>query len=105
MGESGGYGMLIGPHSTPEERDEYAAQVRADPADFIAQPTLSFSRAPCMVEGRMEPRHVDLRPYVLQGRESRLVPGSFCRVALRSGSLVVNSSQGGGCKDLWVLED
>ncbi|MXX53040.1 MAG: circularly permuted type 2 ATP-grasp protein [Dehalococcoidia bacterium] len=105
VGESGGYGMLIGPHSTPEERDEYAAQVRADPADFIAQPTLSFSRSPCMVEGRMEPRHVDLRPYVLQGRESRLVPGSFCRVALRRGSLVVNSSQGGGCKDLWVLED
>ena len=105
VGESGGYGMLIGPHSTPEERDEYAAQVHADPSDFIAQPTLSFSRAPCMVEGRMEPRHVDLRPYVLQGRESRLVPGSFCRVALRRGSLVVNSSQGGGCKDLWVLED
>lgn len=105
VGESGGYGMLIGPHSTPEERDEYAVQVRADPADFIAQPTLSFSRSPCMIEGRMEPRHVDLRPYVLQGRESRLVPGSFCRVALRRGSLVVNSSQGGGCKDLWVLED
>ena len=105
VGESGGYGMLIGPHSTPEERDEYAAQVRADPADFIAQPTLSFSRAPCMIEGGVEPRHVDLRPYVLQGRESRLVPGSFCRVALRRGSLVVNSSQGGGCKDLWVLED
>ncbi len=105
VGESGGYGMLIGPHSTPEERDEYAAQIRADPADFISQPTLSFSRAPCMVEGRMEPRHVDLRPYVLQGSESRLVPGAFCRVALRRGSLVVNSSQGGGCKDLWVLED
>ena len=64
--------MLIGPHSTPEERDEYAVQVRADPADFIAQPTLSFSRAPCLVEGRMEPRHVDLRPYVLQGAN----PGS-----------------------------
>lgn len=105
VGESGGYGMLIGPHSTPEERDEYAVQVRANPADFISQPTLSFSRAPCMVEGRMEPRHVDLRPYVLQGIESRLVPGAFCRVALRRGSLVVNSSQGGGCKDLWVLEN
>ena len=105
VGESGGYGMLIGPHSTPEERDEYAQQILADPADFISQPTLSFSRAPCMVEGTMEPRHVDLRPYVLQGIESRLVPGAFCRVALRRGSLVVNSSQGGGCKDLWVLED
>ena len=105
VGESGGYGMLVGPHSTPEERDEYAKQVRADPADFISQPTLSLSRAPCMVDGRIEARHVDLRPYVLQGRDSRLVPGAFCRVALRKGSLVVNSSQGGGCKDLWVLED
>ena len=104
VGESGGYGMLVGPHSTPEERDEYAKQVRANPADFISQPTLSLSRAPCMVDGRIEPRHVDLRPYVLQGRDSRLVPGAFCRVALREGSLVVNSSQGGGCKDLWVLE-
>ena len=105
VGESGGYGMLIGPHATPEERSEYAEQILADPADFISQPTLSLSRAPCVVEGRMEPRHVDLRPYALQGRESRLVPGAFCRVALRRGSLVVNSSQGGGCKDLWVLED
>ena len=104
VGESGGYGMLVGPHSTPQEREEYAKQVRANPADFISQPTLSLSRAPCVVEGRIEPRHVDLRPYVLQGRESRLVPGAFCRVALRRGSLVVNSSQGGGCKDLWVLE-
>ncbi|MCY4653179.1 MAG: circularly permuted type 2 ATP-grasp protein [Dehalococcoidia bacterium] len=105
VGESGGYGMLVGPHSTLEERDEYAKQVRANPADFISQPTLSLSRAPCMIDGRIEPRHVDLRPYVLQGRDSRLVPGAFCRVALRKGSLVVNSSQGGGCKDLWVLED
>ena len=105
VGESGGYGMLIGPHSTPEERNEYAKQVRANPADFISQPTLSLSRAPCVVNGRIEPRHVDLRPYVLQGRESRLVPGAFCRVALRRGSLVVNSSQGGGCKDIWILEE
>ena len=105
VGESGGYGMLVGPHSTPQERDEYAKQVRANPADFISQPTLALSRAPCMIDGRMEPRHVDLRPYVLQGRQSRLVPGAFCRVALRRGSLVVNSSQGGGCKDIWVLEE
>ena len=105
VGESGGYGMLVGPHSTIEERDEYAKQVRANPADFISQPTLSLSRAPCMIDGRIEPRHVDLRPYVLQGSDSRLVPGAFCRVALRKGSLVVNSSQGGGCKDLWVLEE
>ena len=66
---------------------------------------LALSRAPCLVEGRAEPRHVDLRPYVLRGRETRIVPGAFCRVALRPGSLVVNSSQGGGGKDLWVLED
>ena len=105
VGESGGYGMLVGPHSTPEERNEYAKQVRANPADFISQPTLSLSRAPCVIDGRIEPRHVDLRPYVLQGRESRLVPGAFCRVALRRGSIVVNSSQGGGCKDIWVLEE
>ena len=105
VGESGGYGTLVGPHSTPEERAAYAEQLRADPADFISQPVLDLSRAPCLIEGRFEPRHVDLRPFVLQGRETRIVPGAFCRVALRRGSLVVNSSQGGGGKDLWVLED
>ncbi len=105
VGESGGYGMLVGPHSTPEERDDYAKQVRANPADFISQPVLSLSRAPCVIDGRAEPRHVDLRPFVLNGRRIRIVPGAFCRVALRRGSLVVNSSQGGGGKDLWVLGD
>ena len=105
VGESGGYGMLIGPHATPEERDAYALKMRENPADFISQPVLTFSRAPCLVEGSFEPRHVDLRPYVLQGRETRIVPGAFCRVALRRGSLVVNSSQGGGGKDVWVLEE
>ena len=105
VGESGGYGMLVGPHSTPEERDAYAKQVRANPADFISQPVLSLSRAPCVIDGRAEPRHVDLRPFVLNGRRIRIVPGAFCRVALRRGSLVVNSSQGGGGKDLWVLGD
>ncbi len=105
VGESGGYGMLVGPHATPQEREEYAKQVRADPADFISQPTLALSRAPCLTEGRFEPRHVDLRPFVLHGRETRIVPGAFCRVALRRGSLVVNSSQGGGGKDLWILAD
>ena len=103
VGESGGYGMLVGPHATPKERREYAKEVRADPADFISQPTLALSRAPCLIEDRFEPRHVDLRPFVLCGRETRIVPGAFCRVALRRGSLVVNSSQGGGGKDLWVL--
>ena len=105
VGESGGYGMLIGPHATPAERTAYAEEIRADPADFISQPVLSLSSAPCFIEGRAEPRHVDLRPFVLHGRETRIVPGAFCRVALRRGSLVVNSSQGGGGKDLWVLED
>ena len=105
VGESGGYGMLIGPHSSAEEREEYAEQVRADPAGFISQPTLALSRSPCFVEGGVEPRHVDLRPFVLHGLKTRIVPGAFCRVALRRGSLVVNSSQGGGGKDFWVLED
>ena len=105
VGESGGYGMLVGPHATQEERNEYAKGLRADPADFISQPTLALSRAPCLVGGRIEPRHVDLRPFVLHGQETRIVPGAFCRVALRKGSLVVNSSQGGGGKDLWVVEE
>ena len=105
VGESGGYGMLIGPHATPKEREEYAVQLRANPADFISQPVLALSRAPCLIEDSFEPRHVDLRPFVLHGQETRMVPGAFCRVALRRGSLVVNSSQGGGGKDLWVLGD
>ena len=105
VGESGGYGMIIGPHSTQQERDEYSRVLRADPAGFISQPVLDLSRSPCFIEGRFEPRHVDLRPFILTGRQTRIVPGAFCRVALRRGSLVVNSSQGGGGKDIWVLED
>ena len=104
VGESGGYGMLVGPHATAAEREAYAHELRTNPADFISQPVLSLSRAPCLVDGRLEPRHVDLRPFVLRGRKTRIVPGAFCRVALRRGSLVVNSSQGGGGKDVWVLE-
>ena len=104
VGESGGYGMIIGPHATQEERDDYARVLRADPAGFIAQPVLDLSRSPCLIDGRFEPRHVDLRPFILTGRQTRIVPGAFCRVALRRGSLVVNSSQGGGGKDVWVLE-
>ena len=103
VGESGGYGMLIGPHATPKEREEYAVQLRSNPADFVSQPVLALSRAPCLIEGNFEPRHVDLRPFVLHGKTTRMIPGAFCRVALRRGSLVVNSSQGGGGKDLWVL--
>ena len=103
VGESGGYGMLIGPHSTAAEREEFRVRILADPRNYIAQPTLALSRAPCFMEGRIESRHVDLRPYVLFGDKVTIVPGGLTRVALRKGSLVVNSSQGGGSKDTWVL--
>jgi uncharacterized circularly permuted ATP-grasp superfamily protein len=105
VGESGGYGMLIGPHSTAAEREGFKAKILADPRNFIAQPTLSLSRAPCFMGEGVEPRHVDLRPYVLYGDRVTVVPGGLTRVALRKGSLVVNSSQGGGSKDTWVLEE
>jgi uncharacterized circularly permuted ATP-grasp superfamily protein len=103
VGESGGYGMLIGPQSTKAEQDEFARKIEADPRNYIAQPTISFSRAPCLIGDELEPRHVDLRPYVLYGDKVIIVPGGLTRVALKSGSLVVNSSQGGGSKDTWVL--
>jgi uncharacterized circularly permuted ATP-grasp superfamily protein len=104
VGESGGYGMLIGPHSTKQEREEFRQRIEANPRNYIAQPTLAFSRAPCFQEdGSIEPRHVDLRPYILFGDKVTIVPGGLTRVALRKGSLVVNSSQGGGSKDTWVL--
>ncbi len=103
VGGSGGYGMIVGPQATTQERSNYAAKVREDPANYIAQPTLDLSRSPCLSEVGAAPRHVDLRTFVLNGKETRLVPGAFCRVALKPGSLVVNSSQGGGGKDLWVL--
>jgi uncharacterized circularly permuted ATP-grasp superfamily protein len=102
---SGGYGMLIGPHSTPEQREEFARRILARPADYIAQPTLALSTVPTLSGETIAPRHVDLRPYVLTGKEVRIVPGGLTRVALREGSLVVNSSQGGGTKDTWVLDD
>jgi uncharacterized circularly permuted ATP-grasp superfamily protein len=104
VGESGGYGMLIGPHSTAEQREEMRRSVLADPRNYIAQPTLALSTAPCFIEGSIEPRHVDLRPYVLFGEKVTIVPGGLTRVALTKGSLVVNSSQGGGSKDTWVLQ-
>jgi len=104
VGESGGYGMLIGPHSTAEEREQFRLRIIENPRNYIAQPTLALSRAPCFIEGRVEPRHVDLRPYILNGGdEITIIPGGLTRVALRKGSLVVNSSQGGGSKDTWVL--
>jgi uncharacterized circularly permuted ATP-grasp superfamily protein len=103
VGESGGYGMLIGPHSTPDECNQFREQILANPRNYIAQPTLALSRAPCFIEGQVEARHVDLRPYILYGEKVTIVPGGLTRVALRRGSLVVNSSQGGGSKDTWVL--
>jgi uncharacterized circularly permuted ATP-grasp superfamily protein len=102
---SGGYGMLVGPHSTKDQRAEFGRKIAARPADFIAQPTLALSTVPCFVEEGIAPRHVDLRPYVLCGADKvRCTPGGLTRVALKKGSLVVNSSQGGGTKDTWVVE-
>jgi len=104
VGESGGYGMLIGPQSTAAEREEFQRRIEANPRNYIAQPTLDFSRSPCLFDdGSVEPRHIDLRPYILFGDKVTIVPGGLTRVALRKGSLVVNSSQGGGSKDTWVL--
>jgi uncharacterized circularly permuted ATP-grasp superfamily protein len=105
VGESGGYGMLIGPQSTAQQREEFRALILADPRNYIAQPTLALSCAPCLIDGEVESRHIDLRPYILMGDKVTLVPGGLTRVALRPGSLVVNSSQGGGSKDTWVLRD
>lgn len=102
---SGGYGMLIGPHATKAEREEFRLRILAKPNEYIAQPTLALSTCPTIVEQGIAPRHVDLRPFVLNGRDIRIVPGGLTRVALRDGSLVVNSSQGGGTKDTWILED
>jgi uncharacterized circularly permuted ATP-grasp superfamily protein len=104
VGESGGYGMLIGPHSTQAQREIFRAKILANPRNYIAQPTISLSCSPCFIDGQVEPRHVDLRPYILNaGDQITIVPGGLTRVALRKGSLVVNSSQGGGSKDTWVL--
>ena len=106
VGESGGYGMLVGPHASAQERSEYAEQVKANPRNFIAQPTLSLSRVPTLVDDHFEGRHVDLRPYILYGADDDIyvMPGGLTRVALKKGSLVVNSSQGGGSKDTWVVD-
>lgn len=105
VGESGGYGMLIGPQSTAEQREHFRQLMEAEPRNYIAQPTLALSRAPCFVDGEVAARHIDLRPYILYGENVTLVPGGLTRVALRRGSLVVNSSQGGGSKDTWVLRE
>ncbi|WPC03537.1 circularly permuted type 2 ATP-grasp protein [Pseudomonas benzenivorans] len=102
---SGGYGMLVGPAASKAEIEKFRERLMAKPEAYIAQPTLSLSTCPTFVENGIAPRHIDLRPFVLSGRETRLVPGGLTRVALREGSLVVNSSQGGGTKDTWIVED
>ena len=103
--ESGGYGMLIGPRATPEERAQFAELIRANPRNYMAQPTLDISTAPTLVDGKLAPRHLDLRPFVLQSDKLYATTGGLTRVALRQGSLVVNSSQGGGSKDTWIVEE
>ena len=105
VGEAGGYDMLIGPRSTKEEQEKFIAAIKERPRNYIAQPTLALSTAPCFLEGGVTARHIDLRPFMLQGAKPMLVPGGLTRVALKRGSLVVNSSQGGGSKDTWVLYD
>ena len=101
---AGGYGMLIGPTASKAELESFRARILANPEGYIAQPTLALSTCPTFVDQQLAPRHIDLRPYILSGREITIVPGGLTRVALREGSLVVNSSQGGGTKDTWVLE-
>ncbi|MBS0469906.1 MAG: circularly permuted type 2 ATP-grasp protein [Proteobacteria bacterium] len=105
VGESGGYGMLVGPHASKAERAAFAEKIKADPDNYIAQPTIQLSTAPTFVDGGVEARHVDLRPFILHGETTTIVPGALTRVALKRGSLVVNSSQGGGSKDTWVLSE
>ena len=102
---SGGYGMLIGPHSTKAEQDEFVKKVKNNPRNYIAQPMINLSRVPTLCDNNIEGRHVDLRPYILYGKEIKVIPGALTRVALKKGSLVVNSSQGGGSKDTWVLDN
>ncbi|MCR6650584.1 MAG: circularly permuted type 2 ATP-grasp protein [Cellvibrionaceae bacterium] len=102
---SGGYGMLVGPAASKKERETFAAKLKARPSNYIAQPTLALSTCPILTEKGLAPRHVDLRPFVLVSDRIRIVPGGLTRVALKEGSLVVNSSQGGGTKDTWVLDD
>jgi uncharacterized circularly permuted ATP-grasp superfamily protein len=102
--ESGGYGMLVGPASTKKEQDHFAELIKKNPRNYMAQPALRLSTAPTLCNGKIEPRHLDLRPFVLQGSSTYVTPGGLTRVALRKGSLVVNSSQGGGSKDTWIVD-
>jgi len=102
---SGGNGMLIGPKSTKEEQEEFKIKIKKNPRNYIAQPTINLSRVPTLTDEGMSGRHVDLRPYILYGKDISIIPGALSRVALKKGSLVVNSSQGGGSKDTWVLSN
>ncbi|MEQ8925268.1 MAG: circularly permuted type 2 ATP-grasp protein, partial [Fulvivirga sp.] len=102
---AGGYGMLIGPKATKEEHEKFKGLLKANPRNYIAQPTLSLSTVPTMSDEGFAPRHVDLRPYALYGKSIDIIPGALTRVAMVKDSLVVNSSQGGGSKDTWVLFD
>ncbi|MGI3777913.1 MAG: circularly permuted type 2 ATP-grasp protein, partial [Janthinobacterium lividum] len=104
VGESGGYGLIIGPHASADELSEFRAKLVADPANYISQPMVKLSVSPTLCEAGVGPRHVDLRPFAVTGARTWVLPGGLSRVALREGSIVVNSSQGGGSKDTWVLE-
>ncbi len=101
--ESGGYGIVVGPHASKRQLNSAKKLIESDPRNFIAQPTLSLSRVPVIVDDHFEGRHVDLRPFILYGKDIYVMPGGLTRVALKKGSLIVNSSQGGGSKDTWVL--
>ncbi|MFT4789137.1 MAG: putative circularly permuted ATP-grasp superfamily protein, partial [Paraglaciecola sp.] len=102
--ESGGYGMLIGPHSSPEEHQAFRELIKADPRNYVAQPMLILSTAPTLFDTEVEPRHLDLRPFILSGKNVTVTAGGLTRVAMRKGSTVVNSSQGGGSKDTWIVD-
>ena len=102
--ESGGYGMLMGPKSSAAERKHFSDLIQSNPRNYIAQPVISLSTTPTLVDGGIEPRHLDLRPFILSGREVQVTTGGLTRVAMRRGSLVVNSSQGGGSKDTWIVD-
>jgi uncharacterized circularly permuted ATP-grasp superfamily protein len=104
VGEAGGYGLTVGPKASAAELEECRANLLADPANYISQPCIQLSVSPTLVNGGVEPRHVDLRPFAITGAKTWVIPGGLTRVALREGSLVVNSSQGGGSKDTWVLD-
>jgi len=103
--ESGGYGMLVGPQSTATEREEFRRLISSNPRNYIGQPALHLSTAPALCDSTLEPRHLDLRPFILQGRDTYVTAGGLTRVAMKRGSLVVNSSQGGGSKDTWVVDN